>query len=42
VARLLLRRLVGPLTPWAEFEGGLRCEAEPKAEELPDGRRYAI
>jgi hypothetical protein len=37
VARLLLRRLVGPLTLWDEPERGLRWEAETKAEELLDG-----
>ncbi len=37
VARLLLRRLVGPLTLWDEAEGGLRWESEPKPAELLDG-----
>ena len=37
VARLLLRRLVGPLTLWDEADGGLRWEAEPKPAELLDG-----
>jgi Recombinase len=37
VARLLLRRLVGPLTLWDEADAGLRWDAEPKADELLDG-----
>jgi hypothetical protein len=37
VARLLLRRLVGPLTLWDESDAGLRWEAETKADELLDG-----
>jgi hypothetical protein len=36
VARLLLRRLVGALTLWDEFEGGLRWEA-PTKPDLLDG-----
>ena len=38
VARLLLRRLVGPMTLWGEAEGGLRWDAEQTAaDSLLDG-----
>ena len=37
VARLVLRRLVGPLTLWDETEGGTRWEAEITPENLLDG-----
>lgn len=36
MARLLLRRLVGPLTLWDEAEAGVRWEAETKTD-LLDG-----
>ena len=37
VARLVLRRLVGPLTLWEESEAGARWEAEITPETLLDG-----
>ena len=37
VARLLLRRLVGPLTLWEESDAGPRWEAETTPENLLDG-----
>jgi len=37
VARLMLRRLVGPLTLWDEADAGLPWDAEPRADELLDG-----
>jgi hypothetical protein len=37
VARLLLRRLVGPLTLWEESEGGVRWDAPIQASSLLDG-----
>ena len=37
VARLMLRRLVGPLTLWDEADAGLRWDAEPRAGEPLDG-----
>ena len=37
VARLLLRRLVGPMTLWDEADAGLRWDAETKPHELLEG-----
>ena len=37
VARLLLRRLVGPLTLWEESEGGVRWDAPISASSLLEG-----
>jgi hypothetical protein len=42
VARLLLRRLVGPLTLWDEADAGVRWEAETKTDELLDGLVHLV